>query len=153
MRRMFSEKQIEDLISLLGAEVAQEIIESGEVENAKPIYCHPIRIDSDDTDTSIEYRIHVALLIFDNSNEEYNTYEKLLSKLQSIFATNSSAVFPITGGLYNAVGYALHIAQMIVLDGTNIQIKTVRGNDGTQGYFGISNFSSASFYDGVNKIN
>ena len=115
----------------------------------KPIYCHPISIDNE-TETA---KIHVALLIFDNSNEEYNTFAKLKAKLQSIFALNSSAVFPITGALYYISDSALHIAQYIGKNNDEIRFYTARPN-GTQGYFNIDNYiTDATIYDGVNKIN
>ena len=120
----------------------------------KPIYCHPISVDRDTPDSNL---IHISLLIFDNSNEEYNTLTKLLNKLDEIFAINPLAVFPITGALYYNVGQSLLIAQKIEKYETepgifNTSIRAVRPN-GTLGYFLLQDFTGATVYDGVNKIN
>lgn len=137
-------------------ELTNEIkdIEDGDVElpNAKPIYCHPISIDGIRADNS---EIHVAMLIFDNSNEEYNNGTKLKAKINSILAVNESAIFPITGAIYYASGSALHIAQKIGKFSDGTYFLTIRP-DGTQGNFGISDFVDSEnvvVYDGVNKIN
>ena len=142
MKRMWSKGQVKNL--------SKEVIESGLVENAKPIYCHPISIDDDVS----ENKVHMALLIFDNSNEEYNTLDKFTAKLTSIFNVNSKAVFPTTGAIYYNSGSALHIVQKIVYsEGVGISILTSRPN-GTQGNFTMSTYLvSATFVDGVNKIN
>lgn len=124
-------------------------INGEENPSVKPIYCHPITIDVEDEAS----KTHVAMLIFDNSNEEYNTYAKLVAKLNSIFALNANAVFPITGAIYYVAGSALHIAQKIGKSGDTINFYTCRP-DGTQGNFNISNYiPNATIYDGVNKIN
>lgn len=115
----------------------------------KKIYCHPITIDDD---VSVN-KVHIALLIFDNSNEEYNTIDKLSNKLNTIFNINPSAIFPISGGMYYDSTSSLHIAQKIRYDGNDIVINTLRPN-GEQGYFVLSTYaSSATIYDGVNAIN
>ena len=145
MRRMYSENQLKEMAD---SEV-KKLVEGGTLDNAKPIYCHPISIDDDTSDN----KVHLALLIFDNSNEEYNTLEKLTAKLNKIFALNSSAIFPITGALYYDSGSALHVAQKIAKTGNEIIINTARPN-GTQGTFTfVSELTNALIYDGVNKIN
>ena len=70
MRRMFSENQLENKI--------ESVIESGEVENAKPIYCHLITLYSDVEN----WKIIASLLVFDNSATEY-TKESLVSFLKT----------------------------------------------------------------------
>ena len=142
MKRMWSKGQVKNL--------SKEVIESGLVDNAKPIYCHPISIDDNVSDN----KVHIALLIFDNSNEEYNTLSKLTAKLTSIFNINEYAVFPITGAIYYNSASALHIAQKIIyIEGTGISILTSRP-DGTQGNFTMSTYlGNAIIVDGVNKIN
>ena len=147
MRRMYSENQLKQLADSR----VEALVEGGTLDNAKPIYCHPITIDNDDGTAANPG--HLALLIFDNSSEEYNTYEKLVAKLNSIFTVNAKAVFPITGALYYTSGSALHVAQKIAKPSTVITVFTVRPN-GTQGYFGLFDyFGGATIYDGVNKIN
>lgn len=120
-------------------------------ENAKPIYCHPITIDKEVEGTADI--IHVSFLIFDNSYEEYNTYDKVRAKLLSIFELNPGAVFPCTGAIYYTTGASILIAQKIELfESTTIRIRAVRPN-GTLGYFNLQSFNNATFYDGVNKLN
>ena len=131
--------------------VSVEEIEDGELENAKPIYCHPISIDREGE--GVNNPIHIALLIFDNSNEEYNTYAKLYNKFNVIFGINPNAVFPITGTVYYGDTSAVYVAQKIELYSGVICIRATRPN-GTQGYFQIQDYVQySSIYDGVNKIN
>ena len=134
-----------DLVSV------QSLIEGGTVSNAKPVYCHPISIDGTSTGHS---EIHVSLLIFDNVNTQYNTADKLATKLNGIFSVAPDAVFPITGGLYYIPNTAVHIAQKIIRDNGDNIIKTVRP-DGTQGNFNLALYSDqdVTIVDGVNKIN
>lgn len=132
--------------------ISIEEINGEENPSVKPIYCHPISIQGTSGDSI--YKIKLALLIFDNNSEAYNTHAKLVAKLQEIFAINSSAVFPITGGLYNTSDSRLHIAQKIDKDGDQINIRTLR-SDGESGYFALGSFNTPNceYYDGVNKIN
>lgn len=126
-------------------------INGEENPSVKPIYCHPITIDYEGVD--VVNPVHIALLIFDNSDEEYNTYAKFVAKLEEIFTINPNAKFPITGGIYYGAGSTRQVAQYIDKVVDEIQIKAVRP-DGTQGFFGLATYtSSATFYDGVNKIN
>lgn len=142
---MYSENQLEGLI--------KEQVEGGTLSNAKPIYCHPISIDIEGED--VTNPAHLACLIFDNSNEEYNTYAKFIAKLTEIFAISPLAVFPTTGAIYYGGGASLLIAQKFDYDSVSekIQLRAVRPN-GTIGYFQIDSYlTDATFYDGVNKIN
>lgn len=145
-----------DVFKLNGKELTTveditDLIEGGTIDNAKPLYCHPISIDDDVSDN----KVHIALLIFDNSNEEYNTYNKLLNKLNSIFSKNLYAVFPITGGIYYSSTASLHIAQKIGYNSGNSRIVMYTSRpDGTQGNFSVENYlQNATIYDGVNKVN
>ena len=145
MRRMYSLNQLQQIAN----ERVKALVEGGTLSNAKPIYCHPITIDVEDASSNL----HIAMLIFDNSNQEYNTFSKLVAKLNSIFTLNINAVFPITGAIYWKSGSALHIAQKVAKSGDTIYFYTCRP-DGTQGSFNISTYiSEATIYDGVNKIN
>ena len=146
MKRMWSKNELKNIADAR----VQALVEGGALDNAKPIFCHPISIQG--TSDNENYKIKIALLIFDNSNEQYNTLEKLTTKLNSIFALNVSAVFPITGGLFNTTDSRLHIAQKIDKEGEQINIRTLR-SDGNEGYFSLASFSGATYYDGVNKIN
>ena len=131
------------------------IIGTGEIDNAKPIYCHPITIDGENS----SYVIHVSLLIFDNSNEEYNTYTKLRDKILQIFGVNNQAIFPITGGLVYKSTNVHYIAQKINYDDNqgslSSEIKALNTTTGALGWFALSSFAGSEFtyYDGVNKIN
>ena len=142
MRKMYTEEEIKDVVNYA--------VEKGLINNAKPIFCHPITIDKEVESSDI---VHISFLIFDNSNEEYNTYDKLRAKLLSIFALNPSAVFPCTGAIYYISGASILIAQKIELYETDIiRIRAVRPN-GTLGYFNLLSFNTAIYFDGVNKIN
>ena len=144
MRRMYSEKQLKDVI--------KEEVEGGTLSNAKPIYCHPITIEFT-SESESGTNVYLALLIFDNSNTEYNSYSKLMAKLNSIWDINVNAVFPITGAVYYQKT-TIYVAQKIGIRNGTKSILAVNTSTGTLGYFTIGDYvASATVYDGVNKIN
>ena len=62
MRRMFSEKQVKEMAQ---AETTS-LVESGELENAKPIYYHPINCYNDALGV-------LSFLILDNQEAAYTS--------------------------------------------------------------------------------
>ena len=64
MRRMFSEKQIKELAD----ERVETLVEGGTLDNAKPIYCHPISFTSiNGTYTNTR----ACLLLFNNDSTPF----------------------------------------------------------------------------------
>ena len=138
MRRMFSLKQLED--------ISKKVIESGLVDNAKPIYYHPISISSEAVDGENESRIQ--LLILDNNSTAY-TKTTLIAKLQSLmdlgalinvngYVKYESTLYPVYMFLKSSDNYNVYFHS--TTGRYNVNINTILG-------------SSASITDGVNKIN
>ena len=74
MRRMFDEKEIK----ALGTEGAVAEIAGGNVENAKPIYFHPIWVRDNVNNIS-----QFTMIILDNSSTTYN-WTRIVAFLNSL---------------------------------------------------------------------
>ena len=75
MRRMWSKNQLENQ----SKQAAQEVIESGLVENAKPLYYHGIEIFNKDGSTVFD----ITFAIIDNDSTPY-TWERIKAWVNSI---------------------------------------------------------------------
>ena len=107
MRRMYSKNQIEEIANEVSAGVTAELVEGGELENAKPIYCHPISISNDASGTSLECRLE--LLILDNNESAY-TKDALKSKLEDLM--DEGALIMVVGYFkYESVVYGTYMIQ------------------------------------------
>lgn len=139
------EKQVKDL--------AKDVIESGQVENAKPIYCHPLTIY---TGAYIviggeNYSLLATAMIFNNDNEEINTFAKLVD------ASKSFHRLQVNGVLYNqTTEVAIEIMQ-IYTDTESARPVGVALTDGARidedsAYYELFG-KNIMVIDGVNKIN
>ena len=61
MRRMYSEKQLEEIA---GAKTT-ELVEGGTLENAKPVYCHPILF------YNAEAKYRLMMLVMNNDSSAF----------------------------------------------------------------------------------
>lgn len=146
MRKMYSLEQLKNLIESGATAKAIEVIESGLVDNAKPIYIHPIVLLSSTSHVSL------SLFIFDNSDEPYDTWTKIKAKMKSIAdAIEDTARFP-------SIGSAIKEGTPFTLrniDASTSGTFTVYGMDdsGNSVYMNITNMTTDVCFDGVNKIN
>ena len=93
MKRMWSKGQVKNL--------SKEVIESGLVENAKPIYCHPL-------DINFTSGSRVGCLIFNNDPTPFTSstfadyIEELYAKIGSIIRIITTGVLVISNTIYPA---------------------------------------------------
>lgn len=142
---MYSENQLENKI--------KNVIESGEVDNAKPIYCHQIAI----TDTTGSIKKRLTGFIFNNSATVITraTFRSWLDNLK--IATNGLGKLLLSGGVYD--GEKIVIASYVYKASSNIYY--IAGIDSTGTITSVSNVDfdvlfpgdSTTFEDGVNKLN
>ena len=136
MRRMYSENQLKDVI--------KEEVEGGQLENAKPIYYHPIYI----TDNTSGANARITLAILNNSEEKLNTFTKLSNELQRLMNLGATiqcnGYFDKSSATYNA-SVMEKAADNYLLYGYDYQ-----GNRTT---INITSLSNSTVSDGVNKIN
>lgn len=131
----------------------ESLVEGGTLDNAKPIYCHPILL----IDSALAPRnINLAIFIFDQ-NSTAKDWENIQDFMYDVsVAILGNARFPTTGSFYidSKLYVACHIfAYVNPEDPTDKSIK-VEGmtSDGTLGYADLTNATLTAF-DGVNKIN
>lgn len=130
------------------SEIVTDMVESGELENAKPIYCHPIQVKY----TSGSRVYFFSCLIFNNDETAF-TYETFYDYVLNLILTYN-AVIMSSGSVWG--GTKLTIATCIknnYADGIGL---FGLEPDGTENYYTVSksDLSGASiFTDGVNKIN
>lgn len=122
----------------------EDLVEGGTLDNAKPIYYHPITIRN----TALGY---ISMLILDNQSEAY-TKTTFKSKI-----ANFDRICPLSGavfGIDNKVlicAYAFkqsnkHYILGLYTDGSYEDTTTVSIED-------ILDVGTTSFSDGVNKVN
>lgn len=141
MRRMYSLNQLKEIADAR----IQALVEGGTLENAKPLYFHPIVVND-----SVN-KVSIALIIIDNVSTPYNTWSKVKAKMLSIaHEINDTARFPATGSFYSDTSLKVN---------RNIDAKTddtlvLYGQDpsGDNASTTITSLT-AEVFDGVNKIN
>ena len=135
MRRMFSLKQLE--------EISKKVIESGLVDNAKPIYYHPIYI----TDNTSEVNKRLSFVIIDNQDTPY-TFDTFKAKIKALM--DEGAFIQVNG--YFMASSVCYDAYMCQKSGG---VYALYGNDyqGTREGIAIDDVIASTFDDGVNKIN
>lgn len=146
MRKMFSEKQIKEMI-LQGS---IEVIESGLVDNAKSIYCHPITIYSADS-------CILTMFIF-NQQETAFSKDELIAYLKD---SNTRGRYLVNGAYYTSSYYLSpsyaycpttgDYANTLLLVGVDTNGNTHSTNANVINLETI--ITNSSFFDEVNKIN
>lgn len=130
---------------------ATEVIESGLVDNAKPIYCHPITLTNSN---STNYQGRFNALIFNNSSTAF-TKQSLTDLLTSATAFR----LVLTGGCKDIANSKVVIASHAYYDGTHVYVMGIDTSGNVVGvadniYFeDFVNDSNTGFADNVNLIN
>ena len=139
MRRMFSEKQLKEMAQ---AETTA-LVEGGELENAKPIYCHPITLLGQSGN-----KTKLTMLIFNNTATAFDR-----NSFKSYLAGMPTARF-MTSGFYDD-GVEVHVASYITAQSTtSISFLGYGLTTGDIDSINIAtDINDFLFYDGVNKIN
>ena len=134
MRRMYSENQLDSII--------KEQVEGGTLENAKPIYYHPIYI------SGIDYTLRLTAAILDNNPTPYTlaTFKAKVQELCDADAIiNANGLFMLEGVCYN-IFIISKTGPSYAIYGADYQ--------GNRTYIDLLSISAInSFDDGVNKIN
>lgn len=125
----------------------EALIEGGTIENAKPLYFHPIVLV---IDTSA-IKASLYLMLINNDPEAYDTYTKVKTALFSIVeGLGETARIGFTGGVYEGT----QLFTPSHCDVTTSNVINLYGiyADGTRGFVNITQLTFQA-YDGVNKIN
>lgn len=150
MRRMFSENQVKNIAK----EEATSLITSGELENAKPVYIHPIVIvDSSSTTRNV----NIAIFIFNNDETPFTTWEQVRDYIVNVVNNiNDIARFLTTGAFISGseTYVACHIyCQKVGEDTYSLRVEGSKSDgSGATGYVSLYS-ATLNVYDGVNKIN
>ena len=126
------------------AEIVEDMVEGGELENAKPIYYHGIVIGGN--------LMEIQLVILDNNSTAYTkeTFKtKLLELLDSGAIINCNGAVDISGSIYPAY--------LITKSGGGTYLIAYHTTTSLQGSVSFTdyydNIATDYFHDGVNKIN
>ena len=148
MRRMFSLKQLQEIADAR----VESLVESGNLDNAKPIYCHPISIGVQDVD----YACYLTMLIFNNDAEPFNfaTFNRWLDNL----VTAITNVRIMTSGFLD-LGGTMYPTTMLYANASyrNVVVRSGLFTGGAiEKSFDPTTWKALNpiyFNDGVNKIN
>ena len=148
---MFSLKQLQEIAD---SEV-QSLVEGGTLSNAKPIYCHPIRIFNTSSENPRKYRL--TCLIFNNSPTAFTrqTFKQFLDNLYTQVGTNINIM--VCGG-YNDGTNLLVSASYLLVSSTSYTIvgmdkDCIPNSTGWQSWDTLFPEAQTTLEDGVNKIN
>ena len=125
------------------------------VENAKPIYCHPIKIANSDSETK---KFRLTMLIFNNDPTPFTlaTFKSFIDELSA--ETEGAGSILCSGGYYDGTKgvVASYIQKALAgsyyLVGMNATL-TANTNIGSLDFDDIFPPASTDLVDGVNKIN
>lgn len=131
-----------------GGSLIAKVIEDGTIENAKPIYCHPITVVCNDTG----YLLRFTCLIFNNSETPIDRvgFKAFLDSLSSVQGNIMiSGAFVISTDTIIS-SYARYDGSQYYLIGVNAATGAVVSHNGS---FDTIYPNTTTFEDGVNKIN
>ena len=141
-----SEDKTPNLLEVL----TEEDIEGGTIDNAKPIYVHPINLNNSTT------REKVGCLIFNNDPTPFTstTFKQYIKALS--IAVGGTCRIIATGGVFREVQEGLNIpvptCYIFSTDGGTTQLAL--GGAGTiENFDAFIDSADVVLYDGVNKIN
>ena len=151
MRRMYSENQLEKLADSR----VEALVEGGTLDNAKPIYCHPLTIRYDDG------KLILTCLIFNNDATPFtmDTFKQWVDSTANIVSGGILRVM-VSGAFLNTDTNKLVIASYFYKINSTGNYGLFGQNTDTSGvgYMQSATFGdlfpvSTALYDGVNKIN
>lgn len=145
-------KEIDNHISNVAEETATDLIEGGTVDNAKPIYCHPVTIQLGNA----KVNGRIAMLIFNNTptaftKESLKTYFDNLSSAMGVTIRFLSA-----GGIYDKVNSNFIVTSYLFkLTDSSYGFTGIKTDGTGTDVYGTFDelFEYAVINDGVNKIN
>ena len=157
MRRMFSLKQLQEIADAR----VEALVEGGQLDNAKPIYCHPISIIRNNINGN---SFRITALIFNNDDTPFTlaTFKEWFDNL--VETTESRARLLCTGGVSLSNFPPDETPEPIVVSSFD------KATNGLYGFYGMALSGSIGtayrsdiwtdifpegieFVDGVNKIN
>ena len=151
MKRMWSRNE---LLRMNDAQI-RTLIESGEIDNAKPIYCHPILVRY-----AVE-KLMLTCLIFNNDSTPFtlDTFKAWLDDVADNVPDGVARVMvsgSYTYGLTEKTAIASYLYK--IKASSEYGIGGIIADGSGEAFVQSTNFNSvikaeSNFYDGVNKIN
>ena len=137
MRRMYSLKQLQEIAD----ERTKSLVEGGTLENAKPIYFHPIYIQDDATTARYTF------IILDNQKTAY-TFSTFKAKAKELM--DNGALLQVNG--YFILEETIHQVYILGKYSNSYRLYGVSPS-GSRSYIVLDDITDTQFEDGVNKIN
>ena len=146
-----SEDKTPNLLETQTEDDVKALIEGGTLENAKPIYCHPISLTNETT----KY-FRITCLIFTNDATPF-TRTTFKTRIDNLYAQVQDNIRILaSGGYYSSGDSQLLINSWLFFNGNSYGVAGVL-TDGTvkalSGSYDELFPSTLTFTDGVNKIN
>ena len=142
MKRMYSEEELQEIIKTL--------IESGTIENAKPIYFHPVRFSIVGSLGSQPVRVvNGSVVILNNSPDAFDSFDKFRAYLY-----NGGERIDIVCSVIFYDDNAVYKGQILGLTGNPSSIGVTYTFDGTATYSNaLNSFEFTIVDDKVKRIN
>ena len=148
MKRMWSKNELKNIADAR----VQALVEGGALDNAKPIYCHPINFKF----TSSSSRVYfLSCLLFNNDDTPFDAstwYDYVMGLI-----TNYNAIIMTSGAVYIPDSTTVLVATNISTNGSDgMAVRGLKLN-GSADFFTIVKSDitdpTAEFTDGVNPLN
>ena len=142
MRRMFSLKQLQEIADAR----INALVEGGTLDNAKPIYCHPLELAKSGT-------LVGTALVMNNTSTPIDTWDKLKDSIISFGNVGGYARLHIAGGYW--VDSELYILAEIAYNYNEekFYIVAMKAITGGVSNLNITSLTGITVVDSVNKIN
>lgn len=152
MKRMWSKNELKNQTDAR----VQALVEGGTLDNAKPIFCHPIHMLNEQAG---ENNFNLTMLIFNNDPTPFTptTFATWIDNLLTSLEPGEEVQVLVSGGFMSADGNNIIIASYLFDNATQIGVAGMKA-DGSLYGVGAINFSTligehCTFKDAVNKIN
>ena len=140
MKRMWSKNEVKNL--------SKEVIESGQVENAKPIYYHPIVVEFNNGERNVG---RLTLLLFNNVSTAYTSITDVFDNIRSWGLTNARIM--CSGGCYDVAHSEVVIASVIDITVGDAVLYGITIAGAKSSGFSLNPEDVNFFADAVNKVN
>ena len=143
MKRMWSKKELNNIADSR----VQALVEGGTLDNAKPIYCHPIYWTVTDNSEDIQ----LTCLIFNNSETPF-TVETFIDYVLYLYSLVESRVSIMASGGKDVAGVVAPLSRITCPNGVNLYFTAKGVTSVGHAKEGLLSGTS-TFEDGFNKIN
>ena len=140
MKRMWSKNELKQQADAR----VEALVEGGTLNNAKPIYCHPITLIGEGG------AHHLTMLILNNIAEAFADFDALITHIRT-WGLDTARI--MSSGVFKESDNKIVIASYLMVTENTIRLVGNYADTGSTVSIDITANNFNTFYDAVNKIN